>query len=212
MTKRSLPSRFGFYSVLTDPLKGYEYLTELLVDNEMPFVQLRMKNVPEKTVIDTAIRMRKITENSNTLLIINDSPGIAKEVGADGVHIGQDDMPYEEVRAIVGNDAIIGISTHSKAQTENACRFTPDYIGIGPVYATPTKVIADPVIGLDGMKEQLAASTVPAVCIGGIDLSNLADVLEAGAQNFCMVRQFAQSENPGRVLKEAMRIYSRYYK
>ncbi|MDR0308190.1 MAG: thiamine phosphate synthase [Chitinispirillales bacterium] len=211
MPKRTFPTRFGFYSVLTDPLKGYEYLTELLVDNEIPFVQLRMKNKSEKEITDTALLMRKITEGSNTLLIINDSPHIAKEVGADGVHIGQDDMPYEEARSIAGKDAVIGISTHSKIQTENACLLSPDYIGIGPVYATPTKQIADPVIGLDGMKRQLNFSVVPAVCIGGIDLSNLAAVLEAGAQNFCMVRQFTQSENPGQVLKEIKHIYNRYY-
>jgi thiamine-phosphate pyrophosphorylase len=211
MTKRLLPSRFGFYSVLTDPVKGYEYLTELLVDEEVPFVQLRMKNAHEKQIIDTALRMRKITESSNTLFIVNDNPHIAKEVGADGVHIGQDDMSYEKVRSIVGDDAIIGISTHSPEQTKNACLVKPDYIGVGPVWATPTKQIADPAIGLDGMKEMLSISTVPAVCIGGIDLSNLASVLESGAQNFCMVRQFTQSENPKQVLDEIKRIYSLSY-
>jgi len=209
-TKDVLTSRFGFYSVLTDPIKGYEYLTELLVDEEIPFVQLRMKNVPEKQIIDTALRMRKITETSNTLFIVNDNPHIAKQVGADGVHIGQSDMPYQQVREIVGDDMIIGISTHNPQQTKNACLQKPDYIGIGPVWATPTKQIADPAIGLDGMKEMLSVSTVPAVCIGGIDLSNLASVLEFGAQNFCMVRQFTQSENPKRVLDDMKQVYSRY--
>jgi len=206
-----IPSRFGFYSVLTDPIKGYEYLTELLVDEEIPFVQLRMKNVPEKQIVDTALRMRKITENSNTLFIVNDNPHIAKDVGADGVHIGQSDMPYEKVREIVGDDMIIGISTHNPQQTKNACEEKPDYIGIGPVWATPTKQIADPAIGLDGMKEMLSVSTIPTVCIGGIDLSNLASVLESGAQNFCMVRQFTQSENPKQVLSEIRRIYGDIY-
>jgi len=214
MTKRTkdvLTSRFGFYSVLTNPIKGYEYLTELLVEEEIPFVQLRMKNVSEKEIVDTALRMRKITENSNTLLIINDNPQIAKDVGADGVHVGQSDMPYSRVREIVGDDMIIGISTHNPQQTKNACEEKPDYIGIGPVWATPTKQIADPAIGLDGMKEMLSVSTVPAVCIGGIDLSNLASVLEFGAQNFCMVRQFTQSENPKQVLGEIKRIYGDIY-
>jgi len=211
MTTRTPPPRFGFYSVLTDPLKGYDYMTSLLVDNGVRFVQLRMKDVSDDVIIDTALRMRKITDGTDTLLIINDNPRIAVEVGADGVHIGQNDMPYEQAREIVGDDMIIGISTHSTRQATDACLKQPDYIGVGPVFPTPTKKIPDPAIGIDGMKEILKISTVPTVCIGGIDLGNLPQVLEAGAENFCMVRQFTQSENPGLVLKEIFRIYNQYF-
>jgi len=211
MTKRTPPPRFGFYSVLTDPLKGYDYMTSLLVDNGVRFVQLRMKDVPDEVIIDTALRMRKITDGTDTLLIINDNPRIAVKVGADGVHIGQNDMPYKQARSIVGNDMIIGISTHSTQQATDACLKQPDYIGAGPVFPTPTKKIPDPAIGIDGMKEILKVSTVPTVCIGGIDLKNLPQVLDAGAENFCMVRQFTQSENPGLVLKEILRIYNQYF-
>jgi len=210
MVKRPLPQCFGFYSVLTDPVKGYDYMTALLVDNGMPFVQLRMKDVPKKSVVDTALRMRKITDGSDTRLIINDNPHIAVEVGADGVHIGQSDVSYKEARSIVDNDMIIGVSTHNAQQVIDTCRVPPDYIGAGPVFPTPTKKIPDPAIGIDGMKEMLELSTVPAVCIGGIDLGNLHQVLDAGAKNFCMVRQFTQSENPEAVLKEILRIYSQY--
>jgi len=210
MAKRPLPPRFGFYSVLTDPLKGYDYMAELLVDNGIPFVQLRMKDAPEEVIADTALRMRKITAGTDTQLIINDNPRIAVEIGADGVHIGQSDMPYEQAREIVGDDMIVGISTHNAQQVIAACRVPPDYIGAGPVFPTPTKKIPDPAIGLDGMKEMLKISTVPAVCIGGIDLGNLQQVLAAGAKNFCMVRQFTQSENPESVLKEVLRVYNQY--
>jgi thiamine-phosphate pyrophosphorylase len=210
MTKRTPPPRFGFYSVLTDPLKGYDYMTSLLVDSGVRFVQLRMKDVSNDVITDTALRMRKITAGTDTLLIINDNPRVAVEVGADGVHIGQNDMPYEQAREIVGDDMIIGISTHSTQQAADACLKQPDYIGAGPVFPTPTKKIPDPAIGINGMKEILKISTVPVVCIGGIDLGNLAQVLEAGAENFCMVRQFTQSENPEQVLKEILRIYYQY--
>lgn len=196
--------------MLTDPVKGYDYLTSLLVDHGAAFVQLRMKDAPKELIADTALRMRKITNGTGTRLIINDDPHIAAEVGADGVHIGQGDMPYRQVREIVGDDMIVGISTHNPRQTREACLHQPDYIGIGPVWATPTKKIADPAIGIEGMKEMLAASTVPGVCIGGIDLTNLPLVLEAGAKNFCMVRQLTQSENPGRVLKEIARICGQF--
>jgi thiamine-phosphate pyrophosphorylase len=205
MAKRLLSDSFGFYSVLTDPLTGYAYLTSLLVDYGVPAVQLRMKGALREIVVDTALQMRKITEGTDTLLIINDDPHIAAEVGADGVHIGQGDMSYTDARAIVGDDMLIGVSTHNLRQTINACQLPADYIGIGPVFATPTKKIPDPVIGIDGMREMLSASTVPAVAIGGINLENLPIVLAAGAKNFCMVRQLTQSENPKSVLEKIMK-------
>jgi len=208
--KKPFSPCFGFYSVLTDPVKGYEYMTSLLVDSGAAFVQLRMKDAPREVVVDTALKMRKITDGAGTRFIVNDDPHIAVEVGADGVHVGQGDISYREVREIVGDDMIVGISTHNPQQTRDACIQQPDYIGIGPVWATPTKKIADPAIGIGGMKEMLAASTVPGVCIGGIDLTNLPQVLEAGAKNFCMVRQFTQSGDPAAVLKDMARIYNQF--
>jgi thiamine-phosphate pyrophosphorylase len=206
MPKQPLPDPIGFYSVLTDPIKGYAYMTSLLVDHGVCIVQLRMKGAPKSLVIDTALQMRKITEGTDTLLIINDDPHIAVEAGADGVHIGQGDMSYTDTRAIVGDDMLIGVSTHNPRQTADACKLPADYIGAGPVFATPTKKIPDPVIGIDGMREMLSVSTVPAVAIGGIDLKNLPSVLAAGAKNFCMVRQLTQCEDPKSVLDEIMRI------
>ncbi|MDG5816660.1 thiamine phosphate synthase [Chitinispirillales bacterium ANBcel5] len=206
-----IPERFGFYAVLTNPLKGYEYITNLLVEMGFPFVQLRMKDSTEAQVEQTAQKMKKITEGTQTKLIINDLAEVAARVGADGLHIGQDDISYEKAREIVGAHCIIGISTHSPSQTIEACKLNPDYIGIGPVFPTPTKKNPDPVIGIEGMKAMLAVATVPAVCIGGIDLNNLPEVLRAGAENFCMVRQFTQSQDPKKVLEEMQGIYSNVF-
>jgi thiamine-phosphate pyrophosphorylase len=206
-----IDSQFGFYAVLTDPLVGYEEMTRILVDHRIAFVQLRMKDAPLYTIRHTAEKMRSITLGTSTKFIVNDSPEIAIEIGADGVHIGQDDYPIEDVRAMIKPGMIIGLSTHSPSQTADACLRNPDYIGVGPVYATPTKKNPDPVIGLDGMKKQLDAATVPAVVIGGIDFSNLRDVLSAGAKNFCMVRQVTKSESPSQVLDEIKKIYNEYY-
>jgi thiamine-phosphate pyrophosphorylase len=207
----TIPSQFGFYSVLTDPIKGYEFLTKLLVDYKIAFVQLRIKDGDESEILKTAEKMRAITHNTSTKLIINDFPEIAIKVTADGTHIGQSDRPIEEVRTQVGDTAIIGLSTHSPFQTINANSRKPDYIGIGPVHATPTKKNPDPVIGISGMKEMLALATVPAVVIGGIDFTNIRNILDAGAKNFCMVRQLTHSESPEKVLKEMMKIYNEYY-
>ena len=207
MEQKKVSDSFGFYAILTDPVRGYEYCTKLMVDYEIAFVQLRIKEAPYETIIKTAEKMRAITLRTKTKLIINDYPDIAKKVNADGVHLGQTDMAYNEARKIVGENAIIGLSTHNAFQTKNACSLMPDYIGIGPVYATPTKKIPDPVIGINGMKEMLCLATVPSVVIGGITLEILSTVLENGAKNFCMVRPITKSDNPKKVLRQILKIY-----
>ncbi|MBD3420252.1 MAG: thiamine phosphate synthase [Chitinivibrionales bacterium] len=201
---------FGFYAILTNPARGYEYLTRLLVDHEVPFVQLRMKDAADDEIVRQAETMRHLTQGTSTRLIVNDSPRLAALVGADGVHLGQSDMPFAQAREIVGDDAIVGLSTHNPQQTADACALQPDYIGIGPVYATPTKKLPDPVLGLDTMHEMVLRATVPAVCIGGIDLANLHDVLAAGARNVCMVRQLCAAADPEGVLKKALQIIADY--
>jgi thiamine-phosphate pyrophosphorylase len=202
---------FGFYAILTDPLRGYEYCTEVLVNAEIPFVQLRIKDRPESEILPIAKKMRSITQGTGTKLIINDFPEVARACEADGVHIGQGDMSISDVRRVVGPDTIIGLSTHSPDQTIAACTLQPDYIGIGPVFPTPTKKKHDPVIGIEGMKAMLAVATVPAVVIGGIDLTNINEVLDAGAVNFCMVRQFTRSAEPEKTVAEIMRVRSGYF-
>jgi thiamine-phosphate pyrophosphorylase len=206
-----IPPQFGFYAVLTNPLKGYEYCTRIVVDAGIRFVQLRIKDQPPSYISAIAEKMRRITANSNTLLIINDHAVIAHECGADGVHLGQEDMTFGEARSIVGPEAVIGLSTHNPSQTMSANTLKPDYIGIGPVFPTPTKKNPDPVIGIDGMITMLGHASIPAVAIGGIDCTNLHLVLDAGAKNFCMVRQFTKSEAPEKALKDILRIYRSYY-
>ena len=207
-----IPSAFGLYAILTDPSKGYEYMTRLFVDYKIAFIQLRMKKEAPSVIALTAEKLLKIVKGSDSRLIINDSPEIASMVRAHGVHIGQNDVPYEKARSIVGQSGIIGISTHTPDQTTNACELAPapDYIGIGPVFTTPTKANPDPVITIAGLKKSLSLATVPAVAIGGIDLSNLRDVLFAGAKNFCMVRQLMNAVNPEKTLKDVLAIYKEY--
>jgi thiamine-phosphate pyrophosphorylase len=203
-------ARFGFYAILTSPERGYEYVAELCVEREIAFLQLRMKDAPEDSVVRTARRLRDITRGSRTRLIINDLPHVAAEVGADGVHIGQNDMPHDQARTIVGPDAIVGISTHSPEQTRAACRLGPDYIGIGPVFPTPTKKVPDPAIGIDGMREMLSLATVPAVVLGSITPQNLPEILAAGAGNFAMVRPLNRTPDPAQVLNTIRAICARH--
>jgi len=200
----------GLYGILTHPTVGYERLAAVMVDAGLRIIQLRMKDAPGDEVRRTADRLRAVIPSS-VAFIINDDPVIAAESGADGVHLGQGDMPYVQARALLGSEAIIGLSTHNPQQTRGACALLPDYIGVGPVFATPTKKIPDPAIGLDGMAAMLAVSTVPAVCLGGIDHSNVCAVMEAGARNICAVRCINASANPRQEiarLQEEMRRFS----
>jgi thiamine-phosphate pyrophosphorylase len=198
-----VPDTFGFYGILTNPKVGYESLAQIMVEAGVRFIQLRMKNTPHQSVLSTAAALRKIIP-PGIPFIINDDPEIASEVGADGVHLGQGDMPYDEARGILGPKAIIGLSTHNAEQTQKACSHRPDYIGVGPVYETPTKTIPDPVIGILGMQEMLKISTVPAVALGGIDLSNAKNVIAAGARNLCAVRCINDSDHPKETLRRML--------
>jgi len=119
-------------------------------------------------------------------------------------------MDFQEACRILGTEKIIGLSTHNPDQTRLACQKGPSYIGVGPVFQTPTKEKPDPVIGIKGMKKMLALSTVPAVAIGGIDESNLREVLQAGARNFCSVRPLNGSKDPEKALKNLLKIYHEF--
>jgi len=185
----------GLYGILTEPRVGYERLAAIMVEKGLRVIQLRMKGVPRAEIVAVARSVRAVVP-AGIAFIVNDDPEIAAEVGADGVHLGQDDTPYADARRLLGEAAIIGLSTHNPAQTETACALGPDYIGVGPVFATPTKKIPDPVIGLDGMRRMLDLATVPAVAIGGIDAVNAAVVVAAGAESICAVRCINGSPDP----------------
>jgi len=207
----NIPENFGYYGIITNPLCGYEKLAHLMVKHELPFIQLRMKDEPPQEVEKMAKKLKIIISGSKSKFIINDYPAIARDVDADGVHIGQGDISYEKARTIVGKDKIIGISTHTPLQTEKACALSPDYIGIGPVFATPTKKIADIPIGISGMREMLALATVPAVVLGSITPDNLPEILAGGAKNYSVVRPVCATENPEENIGKLIQIWEDFY-
>ena len=187
---------FGFYLVITNPVVGYAKCAEAAVRAGVKIIQLRMKHAARDEILREAREMRRVTAGTETLFIVNDDPSIAAEAEADGVHVGQDDMPPAEVRARYPSLKIVGLSTHNPAQVA-ASRAQPiDYIGVGPVYATPTKDIPDPTLGLETMRAMIAAAAHPAVAIGGIDATRLADVLAAGARNWAVVRAVCRAADP----------------
>ena len=187
---------FGLYLVMTDPVVGYEECCKAAVRAGVKIVQLRMKDAPREQVVATARALRKITEGTDTSFIVNDDPSIAAEVGADGVHVGQTDMTVPEVRERFPTLKIVGLSTHNLDQAAAAVALRPDYIGVGPVYATPTKKIPDPTLGPETAGRMIALAPFPAVAIGGINVETLPAVLAAGARNFAVVRPVCQSRDP----------------
>ncbi len=187
---------FGFYLVMTNPVVGYENCCEAAVRAGVKMVQLRMKDTPRDEVAEMAEKLLAITRGSSTRLIVNDDPSVAAEVGADGVHVGQDDIPVDVVRARYPGIPIIGLSTHNLEQARRSLTQDPSYIGVGPVFATPTKKIPDPVLGTDLASQMISAVPYPAVAIGGINAENLPSVIRAGARNWSVVRAVCASPDP----------------
>lgn len=200
---------FGLYLVITDPVTSYETVAEAAVRAELRYVQLRMKRASRRDILTTARALRGITRGTNTCFIVNDDPALAAEAEADGVHLGQGDMPLPEARARFPELRVFGLSTHSYAQMEAAKAVRPDYAGVGPVYATPTKAIPDPTLGPDEAGRIVRASPWPTVAIGGIDAARLPEVLRAGAVNFSVVRAVCQSPAPYDAIRRLQDLWMR---
>ena len=154
-------------------------------------VQLRMKNAFDEQVLETAHAFREVCP----LLILNDRPDLAVAAGADGVHVGQDDMGVESAREIVGPDMLVGVSTHSRAQVVAADRSAADYFAVGPVHETPTKA-GRPAVGLGLVRYAAARATKPWFAIGGLDTSNAHEVAAAGARRIVVVRAIRDAPDP----------------
>jgi len=199
---------YGLYVVMTNPVVGYEACAQAAVNCGVPFIQLRMKHATREEILSEAWKVREVTRGTDSLFIVNDDVTIAKEVDADGVHLGQSDMPLAEARKIWDAPGkIFGLSTHSEAQAAAAVALQPDYIGIGPIFPTPTKAIADADLGIERAGAIAKATPLPHVVLGGIDETNLAEILRAGAVNYCAVRAIMQSPEPEQMIEQLQTIW-----
>jgi thiamine-phosphate pyrophosphorylase len=203
-----MKEKFGLYMVMTDPVAGYETCAQAAVNCGLRYVQLRMKNLPRAEILPAARRVREITRGTGTLFIMNDDVELAWASDADGVHLGQSDMPLDEARRLWNTPGkLFGLSTHSEAQAEAAVALNPDYIGVGPVFPTPTKAIPDPALGAARAGNIIKNSPLTCVALGGLNETNLAEVLKAGAANFCAVRAVMQSPEPEQVIRALQKIW-----
>ena len=173
-----------------------------LLDGGVDVLQLRAKSRSVEEVAGIGKNLAALMSERGVPFIVNDYATVARQLGADGVHVGQDDMSVAEARAQIGADAVVGKSTHSLAQAIAAASEGADYIGFGPLFATPTKPDYKP-IGLEGIAEAHQRVSIPIFCIGGIKLDNLGEVIEAGARRVVIVSGLLQADNVAEAARTA---------
>lgn len=189
-----------------------EKMAEAMIAGGVDLIQLRAKDHPSVEIAKLAVELHRITAERGVPLIINDHPEIARIVPAEGVHVGQDDMPIARAREIAGPNCMVGKSTHSVDQAIRAFFEGADYIGFGPIFATPTKPDYQP-IGLEEIRKIHDAVRIPIFCIGGIKLDNLREVIEAGAHRVVIVSGLLQANDVaayGRAAKELLNRKSKF--
>ena len=189
----------GVYLVTDRGLCRNRPLSEIIlqaVQGGAAYVQLREKDISTRLFVEEARAIKKILEPYRVPLIINDRIDVALACGANGVHIGQEDMPYEIARKLMGDEAIIGLSVENWEDVEAAQKLDVDYIGISPVFATPTKTDTKEPWGLEGLKKIKSFSRHPLVAIGGINEVNARAVVSAGADCLAVVSAICAAEDP----------------
>ncbi|HBF33708.1 TPA: thiamine phosphate synthase [Candidatus Sumerlaeota bacterium] len=159
-------------------------------------IQLRVKHLSEVELKALGREVRRLTRAHKALFILNDRPELAVELDADGVHVGQDDLSPTEARKIIGTERILGLSTHNREQILAAQNEPVDYIGVGPVFPTTTKLNASPVTGLELLTWAAEHSRLPQVAIGGISFENIDQVLTTGCKNAAVISAISRTENP----------------
>ncbi|MEA2424082.1 MAG: thiamine-phosphate pyrophosphorylase [Thermoleophilaceae bacterium] len=158
-------------------------------------LQLRDHEASGDELLAAAERFRDACDAHGALFVVNDRPELALQAGADGVHVGQDDLPVEDVRRLVGPELVIGLSTHSPEQFDAGLRADADYLSVGPVWETPTKA-GRPATGIDYVRHAAANAPKPWFAIGGIDESNIGEVVAAGASRAVVVRAIRDAADP----------------
>lgn len=178
------------YPITDTTLSGLTHLEQVrqLIAAGATFIQVREKRAPSREFYEECVRVTQIADGSGAEIVINDRVDIAIMAGAAGVHVGQDDLPPQAVRSIVGERMLVGFSTHNVDQAVRAAGFLIDYIAIGPIFPTGTKENPDPVVGLPGLEQvRKAIGEFPLVAIGGITEANVGDVLSAGADSAAVI-------------------------
>lgn len=175
------------------------------IEGGVTMVQLREKNCDTRQFIDIATKIKELLKPKHIPLIINDRVDVALAVDADGVHIGQSDMPYDMARKLLGADKIIGLSVENMEDVVEANKLNVDYIGVSPVFATPTKTDTAQPFGLEGLRKAVGLSIHPTVAIGGINKKTVKDVMTCGVDGVAVVSAIIGADNPKEATKKLIK-------
>jgi thiamine-phosphate pyrophosphorylase len=167
-----------------------------LLDVGVRLLQYRGKNVPAREMLEGSTQLAQLAREKGATFFVNDRPDVAWLAGADGVHVGQDDLSVDQARALVGIDRWVGVSTHNLEQFDKAAATSADYIAIGPIFTTGSKANPDPVVGAEMIRRVRPLTNKPIVAIGGIRLDTAAEVLAAGADSVAVISDIIAAAHP----------------
>lgn len=210
-----LKNKLRLYLVTDRDVVGDRDLSQMVrraVEGGVSMVQLREKNCDTRQFVELAKSLKTILSAYDVPLIINDRIDVALAVGADGVHIGQSDMPYDMARCLLGNKRIIGLSVETLAELEEANRLDVDYVAASPVFSTPTKTDTAAPWGVDGLRNFCRLSGHPVVAIGGMNENTIPEVMQAGADGVALVSAILSAEDPRDASVKLRNIIGKYEK
>ncbi|MFM8550854.1 MAG: thiamine phosphate synthase [Nitrospiraceae bacterium] len=202
------PLLTGLYVIL-DPASGPKPLEAILREAAAAGVRLfqyRNKTDSAFAAYRQALRLRQAAADVHALFIVNDRCDLALAVEADGVHLGQDDLPLPQARSLMGPDKLIGVSTHSEADVRSATAEGADYLGFGPIFSTSTKPDHEPVVGLAGLRQVRALTRLPICAIGGVTVENISNIVMTGADGVAVISALAQASDVAETVR-AFRVH-----
>jgi len=186
--------------------KSLYHIVQQAVEGGITMVQLREKRLNTKEFVVKALKIKELLKTYNVPLIINDRIDVALAVKADGVHIGQNDMPFEIARKMIPQNMLIGLSVETLEQAMEAENYKLDYLGVSPVFSTPSKTDISTHWGLEGLRELRKVSSHKLIAIGGINASNAEDVIEAGADGIAVISAICSAAVPKKASLELLNI------
>jgi thiamine-phosphate pyrophosphorylase len=179
--------------MLTEPAGD---TAQKLIEAGVRLLQYRNKNGAACELFAEALNIARVARSARCTFIVNDRPDVAYLSGADGVHVGQQDLGVEQARHVIGSERWVGVSTHNFEQFERAAASSADYIAVGPIFPTPSKTNPDPVVGLDFARRVRPMTQKPIVAIGGITLERASEVLETGANTVAVISDILLAKDP----------------
>ena len=181
---------------ITSSGQNHLLLVRTYLETRIQLFQVRDKELDDASLYDQLLQIKELCLQANARFIVNDRVDLALASGADGVHLGQTDLPVDVARRILGEGAIIGISTHNRAQFLEAQQSAADYVALGPIFSSSTKESAFPPLGTQALRELSYEKKRPLVAIGGIQLENVLEVWRSGADSVAVISDIAKAKNP----------------